>query len=163
VAELDVERILRELTAGGVDYVIIGGVAALLHGSATFTQDLDIFYATDDANLEALGRVLVKLKATLRGVEEDVPFVPDARTLRSVEVLTLETRAGPLDVLARPDGTRSYAAVRRRAERLDLGKIAVLVASVDDLIAMKRAAGRPKDLIAIEELEAIGELRRRRG
>jgi len=101
------------------------------------------------------------LGARLRGVPEDVPFVPDARTLRAVDVLTLETTAGALDVLARPVGAPPCEVLRGGADRYDIGGFAVLVASIGHLIAMKRAAGRPKDSADIAELEAIVRLRRR--
>jgi hypothetical protein len=159
--EFDPQRILGLLTARGVDFVVIGGIAAMLHGSARVTQHLDVCFATDDANLDALGKALVELEARLRGVSDDVPFVPDRGTLRRVEVLTLETAAGDFDVLARPDGVPSYRRLRENADRYDLGAFAVLVASVDDLIVMKRAAGRAKDLADVEELSAIARLRSR--
>jgi predicted nucleotidyltransferase len=158
---LDAGEILRRLVERGVDFVVIGGIAAVLHGSARNTFDLDICFATDDVNLAALGDVLLALGARLKGVEEEVPFVPDRRTLRQVELLTLVTSLGELDVLARPPGAPAYEELRRRADRYDLGGFNVLVASVDDLIAMKETAGRPKDLLDIEELEAIKRLRRR--
>jgi len=157
-AELDVARILRALTQRGVDFVVIGGIAAVLHGSARNTFDLDLCFATDGANLDALGEVLVSLHARLRGVD-DVPFVPDAATLRRIEVLTLSTDAGDLDVLTRPSGAPTFDVLRRRADRFDVGGFAVLVASVDDLIAMKTAAGRPKDREVLAELETIRRLR----
>jgi hypothetical protein len=157
--ELDPERILRALVGRGVDFVVIGGIAAVLHGSARNTFDLDVCFATDDVNLNALGDVLVELGARLRGVRDDVPFRPDARTLRRVELLTFATVAGDFDVIARPSGAPAYAALRRRAERFDLGGFAVLVASVEDLIAMKQAAGRAKDIQDVAELEAILRLR----
>jgi len=142
--------------------VVIGGIAAVLQGSARNTFDLDICFATDDANLAALGDVLTALGARLKGVNEDVPFVPDPRTLGQVEMLTLVTALGELDVLTRPPGAPSYEELRRNADRYDLGGFNVSVASVDDLIAMKEAAGRPKDLLDIEDLEAIARLRHRR-
>jgi hypothetical protein len=157
-AELDVARILRALTERGVDFVVIGGIAAVLHGSARNTFDLDLCFATDDANLDALGEVLMGLHARLRGVE-DVPLVPDAATLRRIEVLTLSTDAGDLDVLARPDGAPSFDVLRRRADRFDVGGFVVSVASLDDLIAMKSAAGRPKDRETVAELQAIRRVR----
>jgi predicted nucleotidyltransferase len=161
--DLDVERILAGLTSHGVDFVVIGGVAAVLHGSAIFTQDVDVCFADDETNLHALGKALNELDARLRGVDEGLPFVPDAATLRRVQLLTLDTSAGPLDVQLAPAGSPPYDRLRRNAERVDLGSFAVLIASVNDLIAMKRAAGRPKDLIAVEELEAIARLRPRIG
>lgn len=157
--DFDPREALRRLTARGVDFVLVGGFAAVAHGSPRLTQDLDLTYATVEANLEALGEVLVGLDARLRGVNEEVPFKPDVKTLRRTELLTLETSAGPLDLLARPSGAPPYSTLRRRAERLDLGGFLVLVASIEDLLAMKQASGRPKDLGDIEELQAI---RRRR-
>ena len=146
----------------GVDFVVIGGIAAVLHGSARNTFDLDICFATDDANLAALGDVLSALRARLKGVGEDVAFVPDARTLRQIELLALVTTLGELDVLTRPPGAPAYQDLRRKADRYDLGGFNVSVASIDDLIAMKHAAGRTKDLLDVEELEAIRRLRHRR-
>jgi hypothetical protein len=161
-AELDVERLLGTLTSHGVDYVVIGGIASVLWGSGRATFDLDVCPATDEANLEALGQALVELDARLRGVEEDVPFVPDARALAKLEILTLTTSAGALDVLIRPNGAPAYERLRRDAQRVSIGAFSVLVASIHDLIAMKRAAGRPKDDVDIEELEAIQRVSRRR-
>ena len=158
--ELHAEEILRRLTARGVDFVVIGGVAAVLWGSARLTYDLDICYATDNGNLDALGSVLIELGATLKGVDDDVPFIPDARTLRHVELLTLNTMAGELDLLAHPAGGPTYDALRRRAARVDIGEFHVLIASLDDLILMKQAAGRKKDLADVEELDAIRRLSR---
>jgi predicted nucleotidyltransferase len=158
--DLDIPNLLGALTRRGVDFVVIGGVAAVIHGSPRNTFDLDICFATDGANLEALGQVLVEVGATLRGVEEDAAFVPDAASLRRVQVLTLATEFGTLDVLAQPNGAPRYEALRDRAERVDVGGLFVRVASVPDLIAMKRAAGRHKDLADVAELEAIARLRR---
>jgi predicted nucleotidyltransferase len=156
--ELDAEQILRRLTARGVDFVVIGGLAAVLWGSPRMTFDLDISFALDDGNLDALGDVLIELMATLKGIDEPVPFVPDPRTLRRVELLTLNTSAGELDLLAHPPGTPGYETLRKNAARVDVGDFHVLIASVEDLILMKRAAARAKDLADIEELEAIRRL-----
>jgi predicted nucleotidyltransferase len=160
--EFDAAELLRRLVHAGVDFVVIGGVATILHGSARLTRDLDIVFAPDRGNLEALGRVLVDSDARLRGVEEDVPFVADAAALDRVQLLTLETNAGWFDVHRRPDGAPPYETLRRRAERMDLGGFSVLVASLDDLLAMKRTAGRAQDLVDVETLEAIKRLRKSR-
>jgi Nucleotidyl transferase AbiEii toxin, Type IV TA system len=159
---LSADEILRRLVERGVDFVVIGGIAAVLHGSARNTFDLDICFATDDANLAALGDVLTALGARLKGADEEVPFVADVRTLRNVGLLTLVTSLGELDVLSRPPGAPTYRELRSNADRYDLGAFNVSVASIDDLIAMKQAAGRAKDLLDIEELEAIKRLRHRR-
>jgi hypothetical protein len=155
---LRADELLARLTTRGVDFVVIGGIAAILHGSAQSTFDLDISFATDPGNLRALGDVLVELGARLKGVTDNIPFVPDAETLRRADMLTMVTPLGELDVLARPAGSRGYEALRRNAERFDVGGFVVLVASIDDLIAMKQTAGRHKDLAAVEELEAIKRL-----
>jgi Nucleotidyl transferase AbiEii toxin, Type IV TA system len=154
---------LSRLAEAEVDYVVIGGIALILLGSARLTRDLDIVFGPAEENLERLGQVLVGLQARLRDVEEDVPFVPDVGTLRNVELLTLTTSAGWLDVQRDPPGAPPYHDLRRRAERVDVGGFTVLVASPDDLIAMKRAAGRPRDRIDLDELEAIKRLRHQLG
>ena len=159
--ELDTAQILAALVTRGVDFVVIGGIAAVVHGSPRITQDLDVTFATDAGNLTLLRGALVALGAMPRGIAEDVPFVADAATLRRVEVLTLDTIAGAFDVLARPAGAPPYDALRQHAVRHEIGGFGVLVASIPDLIAMKRAAGRPKDLADIAELEAIQRLRLR--
>jgi hypothetical protein len=160
---LEAGEILAALVRRGVDFVVIGGIASVLHGSARNTFDLDICFAVEEANLKALAAVLGELQARLRGVDDDVPFVADERMLRQVEVLTLVTTLGELDVLARPAGAPSYAQLRRRAERFDIGGVVVSVAAIDDLIAMKRVTGRAKDVADVEELETIKRLRRRGG
>ena len=150
--------LLRALTEGDVDFVVIGGIAAVAHGSPQFTRDLDITYAGDEENLEHLGSVLVGLGATLRGVTEEIPFVADGRTLRHTRVLTLVTPDGAIDILAQPDGSDSYERLRANAITASVGGVVVRIAGLDDLIAMKKAAGRPKDRIYVEELEAIRRL-----
>ncbi len=156
---LNAEELLRHLVGGGVDFVVIGGIARVLLAAARVTKDLDIAYSRDEENLKALGAVLEEIGATLRGVEEDLPFVPDATTLDRVQVLTLSTKFGWLDILAFPSGAPAYDALRENAETVELGDFVVQVASIDDMIAMKRASGRIQDLADIEELEAISRRR----
>lgn len=140
---LDARPLLRCLVARQVDFVVIGGIALVLHGSARITKDLDVCSPTDEANLAALGHALTELRARLRGVPDEVPFTPDQQTLRSIEVLTLDTPDGELDVLARPAGAPACRVLREAAERYDLGGFAVRVASIDHLIAMSAPlAGR---------------------
>ena len=151
------------LAGAGIDFVVVGGVAVVVQASPRFTRDLDICYATDAANLERLGVLLVALDAKLRGVDEDVPFVPDVRTLRRTQMLTLATREGDLDLLVDPAGSPGYAALRRRADVIELAGASIRIASLEDLIEMKRAAGRPQDEADIESLEiARSRLRGRR-
>ncbi len=146
-------RLLRRLIEGGVDFVVIGGVAVIAQASPRITKDLDICYSREPSNLEALGSVLIGADAKLRGVDEDLPFVPDARTLQRTVILTLRTVDGDIDLLVEPSGSPRYEVLRANADRIEVEGLSVLVASVDDLIAMKRAAGRPQDLIDLEALE----------
>lgn len=148
-------RLLRALNEAGVRYVVIGAFAGRLLGSPTLTRDLDICYARDRANLDALAGVLRAFHARLRGVDENVPFKLDARALAAGDSFTFVTDAGDLDVLATPQGTLGYEDLARTATETDLDGLSVLVTSIDDLIRMKRAAGRPKDLIEVEVLAVL--------
>jgi predicted nucleotidyltransferase len=161
--ELHISALLGRLAGARVDFVVIGGVAVIAHGYERNTKDLDICYSPDRANLDALGEVLIELGTRLRGIDEDVPFVADARTLRRTQILTLDTREGGLDLLVDPAGSPGYGALKERAVRVDFADFEVLIASIEDLLAMKRAAGRPQDQTDIEALEAIRRLRRRQG
>lgn len=145
---------LRVLSRHGVRFVLIGGYAAGLRGSPMLTGDLDICYARDLANSEALASALRELGARLRGAP-DVPFRLDAATLKAGDHFTFSTDAGPLDCLGTPSGTDGFRDLDGSATDEDLDGLVVRVASLDDLIRMKRAAGRPQDLIAIEWLSAI--------
>jgi predicted nucleotidyltransferase len=158
--EFSPTELLKALAAHDVDFVVIGGIAMVLHGSARVTRDLDIAYAPTPANLKALGEALIELRATLRRVSDDLPFVPDHRTLRRTEMLCLSTSAGWIDLLVAPPGAPTYRTLRKRAERIDLDGATVLLASLDDLAAMKRAADRPNDHIDLEEIDVIRRLRK---
>jgi hypothetical protein len=150
---------LRVLDRHGVAFVLIGGVAARLHGSPSLTGDLDVCYDRGKENLERLAEALKELRARLRGVDDEVPFLLDAKTLKAGSNFTFLTMAGPLDVLGLPAGTRGYEELVANAETMDIGGIDVLVADLDDLIRMKLAAGRPKDRIEVEILGALREER----
>ncbi|MDQ3990705.1 MAG: nucleotidyltransferase [Actinomycetota bacterium] len=146
---------LRVLTGHGVRFVVIGGAAGALRGSPLLTGDLDICYERSDDNLERLAAALRELSATLRGAPEDVPFRLDARTLRMGDAFTFDTTQGPVDILGRPAGSDGYEALDRNASTFEVAGMDIRVASLDDLIRMKRAAGRPRDLAAAEILGAL--------
>lgn len=158
----DPGAIVRTLHRHDVQFVLIGGIAGQLLGSPTITQDLDICYSREKVNLERLATALRKLNAKLRGVKEDVPFRLDARTLAAGDSFTFETDLGNLDCLGTPTGTNGYADLKQAAEPMQLGRLEVWVTSLDDLIRMKRAAGRPKDRIEVEILGAVRDERGRR-
>lgn len=157
--ELDVSGLLARLASAEVDFVVLGGVAVIAHGYVRNTEDLDISYAPGADNLQALGGVLLDLGARLRAIDEDIPFIPDARTLRQTQILTLDTPLGGLDLLANPDGSPGYDVLKANADRIDFDGFEVRIASIEDLLAMKRAAGRTKDQPDIEALLAIQRLR----
>jgi hypothetical protein len=159
----DAGAIVKVLQRREVDYIIIGGIACQLWGSSTVTQDLDICYARDTTNLEHLAAALRELRAKLRGAKEDVPFRLDARTLLHGDSFRFTTDFGALDCLATPAGTNGYVDLKQAAEKMPVGDgVRVWVSSIDDLIRMKRAAGRPKDRIEVEILGAVRDERGRR-
>ena len=139
--------------------MIIGGIAAIFQGSTTITRDFDICYSRERANIERLASALRALDARLRGVDLEVPFQLDAVSLRNGMNFTFKTKHGDFDCLGDPGGGFDYELLKRNAERMDVGGWKVMVASLDDLIAMKRAAGRNKDLIEVENLSALREVR----
>jgi hypothetical protein len=158
----DPGAIVRTLHRHDVHFVLIGGIAGQLWGSPTITQDLDICYSREKSNLEQLAAALRELHAKLRGVKEDVPFRLDARTLAAGDSFTFTTDIGDLDCLGTPTGTNGYEDLSQAAEPMNVGGIKILVTSFDDLIRMKRAAGRPKDRIEVEILGAVRDERGKR-
>jgi hypothetical protein len=147
---------LGALVKHGVRFVVIGGFAAQLRGSPSITGDTDVCHARDNENLDRMTRALLELHATLRGAPKDVPFLLDAKTLSMGDHFTFDTDAGAFDILGHPSGIPGgYEELERAADEMDLGTFTVKVASIDDLIRMKRAAGRPKDLIEVEVLGAL--------
>ena len=149
---------LRVLVEHGVDFVLIGGIAGIARGSAYMTQDLEIAYARDCENLTRLAAALTELEARERGAPTNVPFLLDAKTLREGAHFTFLTTSGPLDILDRPDGSPPYEELKRRAgPPLDVDGFPVCVASVDDLIAMKEATGRPRDALVASELRVLAD------
>jgi hypothetical protein len=148
---------LEALKARRVRFVVIGGFASQLRGSPSLTGDTDVCYARDGENLERLAHALTDLEASLRGAPKDVAFVLDAETLEAGDRFTFDTTAGALDILGQPSGIPGgYEELERAADDMEIAPgLTVRVASIDDMIRMKRAAGRPKDLIEVEVLGAL--------
>lgn len=152
-----VAAICRVLIEHDVQFVIIGGIAARLHATGHATVDVDICPSTDDANLARLASALLDLGARLRvsGEHGGVPFEPHADMLRQVELMTLITEHGPLDLCFTPDGfPEGYTSLSEHASVIEIAAVDVPVASLEDVVASKRAAGRPKDIVALPLLEA---------
>lgn len=158
----DFDRIVSTLSRHGVAYVLIGGTAAVAHGSTLATEDVDLAPARDQANLDRLGDALLELGARLRTANEPdgVEFPCTGRFLAAMPtMLHLTTEAGDIDLAVAPAGfAAGYDALAPRAIEVDFGGGAVvLVAALDDIIASKRAAGRPKDRAALPYLEALAD------
>jgi hypothetical protein len=154
-AEFRPEAVIRLLGRHEVRYVLIGGLAAITHGAPLLTQDIDLCYSRDADNLEHLADALREVHAELRGATPGLPFRLDAQTLDNGDAFTFTTDVGWVDIIGTPAGVAGYDDLARTADAFQLFGHRVLVASVDDLIRMKRAAGRPKDLLALEELGAL--------
>ena len=154
-SEFQPESVIRLLGRRGVRDVLIGGLAAVTHGAPLITQDIDICYARDDTNLQGLAAALQEVRAELRGADRRVRGRLDAKTLPTGDTFTFTTDIGWLDLRGTPAGTDGYEDLARTADVFDLFGYRVLVASIEDLIRMKRGSGRPKDLVAVEELGAL--------
>lgn len=156
--EFDPARAFQVLNRHEVAYVLIGGLASEFLGAAIGTNDIDICYERTSANMERLAAALQELHATLRvaGVDEDLPFILDGRTLAAGSSFTFRSDAGDLDVLGTPSGTGGFRDLDADATTYDLGDgLLVRVVSLDDLIRMKEAASRPKDQAHLHVLSAL--------
>ena len=154
----DFKGLLQALADAGVEYILVGGLAAVAHGSARLTQDVDVVYARDPENLARLVEALAGLEPYLRGLPPGLPFRWDVETLRHGLNFTLETSLGDLDLLGEIAGGGRYEALLPRSIELLVFERTVRCLALDQLIETKRAAGRPRDLEAIAELEALRDL-----
>ena len=154
------EEILVALVNGGIRFVVIGGVAGTIQGSARFTNDIDICYDSAPDNIVRLAARLATWNAYLRGVERGLPFVMDARAFSITPVMTLTTDLGDIDVMDLVPGVGRYADAVKGSELIEIGNVEFRSLSLDALIASKRAVRRPKDVEQLIELEALRELRR---
>lgn len=148
---------LRLLAKFKVDCVVIGGVAAWARGSSQATFDVDVCYSRDATNLTNLIQALRSVRATLRGAPDNIPFTLDEETLRHGLNFTFETEVGDLDLLGEVKGVGTYRDCLQDAEEIEMFGYPFRVLSLEKLIDSKRAAGRPKDLLVLHELEAILE------
>ena len=153
----DLARLVRALADAHVEFVIVGGLAANAHGSARVTTDVDVVYARSPANLTRIIKALQPLKPYLRGAPAGLPFEWTTATLKAGLNFTLITSAGPIDLLGEIVGGGSYDNVISHSVIVRAFGIDVAIIDLPWLIKVKRAAGRPKDLEAIAELEAIQE------
>lgn len=155
---LDFMAVLKALNACNVRYVLIGGLAMIAHGADHITQDIDVGYARDRENLKALTEAPSGAHPRPRDFPLDLPFIWDERTLRAASNFTLETDMAAVDLLGEIAGIESFEGLWERSQPTELYGMPVRIASLDDLVAMKRAANRPKDQRHLLELEALRKL-----
>jgi len=158
--EFDPVPVLIRLADAGIDCVVIGGVAGGAHGSAYPTYDVDVAYSRAPENLERIATLLRSLNATLRRARSGLPFILDARSLAEGGNFTFDTDLGKIDIFAYPEGAPAYETLRAEALETTVEGKPVRIASLDHLIAMKEAAGRPRDRLVAAELRAISDLLR---
>lgn len=162
---LQPQCIFEVLEQCAVDYVLIGGLAAVIHGSTAMTNDADIFPDPERDNLRRLADALRELDARVRSVEtpDGLPLDPHPDLLAGMAMLNLTTRCGDLDIAFEPAGLSSYPSVRAEAVEFDLSGTRVAVAALADIIRSKEAADRPKDRATLPLLYALEEEIARRG
>ena len=159
----DFRSLLTLLAGAHVEFIIVGGAAATAHGSARLTQDLDIVYRRTPENISRLVQALAPHAPYLRGAPPGLPFSLDEKTLRNGLNFTLMTQLGALDLLGEITGGGLYEDLLPHSIRLSLYGVECLCLGLERLIHVKRAAGRPKDLEILAELETILEEQSGRG
>ena len=160
----DFRPVLAALKANNVRFVVIGGLAMTAHGSAHVTEDIGLGYARSRESHEAITRALAEFRPRFTNFPDDLPFVWDERTLRAAANIALDARipleseVTRIDLLGDIAGIASFEELLQRSFETELYGMAIRVASLDDLIAMKRAANRPKDQGHLLELLALKRL-----
>ena len=159
--KMKLEEALRALFDANVEFVLIGGAAMQMQGSAHLTEDLDFCYARSAKNLERLALALAPHHPRLRGAPENLPFHFDAATIKRGLNFTLMTDLGALDFLGEVSGVGGFREVKKNSDVITIFDMDFLVLSLEGLIRAKKAAGRDRDLEVIPELEGLLDLRKR--
>lgn len=155
----DFKALLRVLAEGGVEFILVGGVAATVHGSTRLTLDLDMVYRRSPHNIQGLVLALTPYHPYLRGAPPGLPFRWDAATVERGLNFTLTTDIGDLDLFGEISGGGTYDDLLTDSITIQVFGVECRCLGLERLISVKRAAGRPKDLEVIAELEAIEEER----
>lgn len=158
----DLPKLLEPLVRHGVEFVLIGGMAGIARGSAYPSYDLDVVYSRSRANVTRLVAALREIGVRLRGAPEDLVFLLDEQAIENGANFTFITPFGDLDVLADVAGIRSFQELADAAEEMEVHGVTVRVASLDHLIAMKRAANRTKDKLMVEEYIVLSDVQKER-
>ena len=156
-AMVDYAKLIATLAENGVDFILVGGVAATIHGSARLTDDLDIVYDRSDENLRRIVAALKDHTPYLRGAPPGLPFRWDEKTLQSGLNFTLTTSIGDIDLLGEITGGGRYGDLTAHSFPVEVFGFRITCLGLEKLIETKRAAGRPQDLEVIAELESIRE------
>jgi predicted nucleotidyltransferase len=156
-------QVVRQFQQHGVRFIVIGGWAAIIHGTARSTNDVDVVYARDAENIERLVQALIPWHPYLRGAPPGLPFRWDSATIRAGLNFTLTTDYGHIDVLGEVTGGGTYEHLMPFTEEAPAYGTRCRVVTLERLIQLKRAAGRPKDLEIIAELQALLEEQRKKG
>jgi predicted nucleotidyltransferase len=159
--QTDFAKALSVLNEGGVQFIVVGGVAAILHGLGYTTYDLDVVYDRDPANIRKLTQCLEPHSPYLRGAPPGLPFKLDERAMKMGLNFTLVTSFGDLDLLGEVAGVGGYRELLPLSNEIMAFGIPFRRANLEPLIRMKRAAGRPKDFEILAQLEALLEERRK--
>ena len=157
----DLRALLAPLVRRGVDFVLVGGMAGISHGSNYPSYDLDVVYARDRENVARLVDALEEIGVHLRGAPADLPFLLEAKTIENGSNFTFVTPYGDFDILGHADGMPAYDELKAAAPVREILGLGVRIASIDHLIAMKRAANRPKDKLMVEEYIVIADEQRK--
>jgi len=155
------EKLLPALVQAKVEFVLIGGLAGIVHGSSRLTYDVDVVYARTAANFSRLAEALEGYAPYLRGAPPGLPFTLDAATLRNGLNFTLTTKLGDLDLLGEVVGGGGYSELLPHTVEVEAFGVKLKCVDLPTLIKLKQAAGRPKDFESLAELEAL--LKERRG
>ncbi len=158
----DFGALIGTLVGREVEFIVIGGMAATAHGSAHVTLDLDIVYRRTRENIERLANALAPFDPYLRGAPPGLPFEFDPETIGRGLNFTLVTTLGDLDLVGEATGNGTYDALLAHTEVFEVFAHACRFVDLETLIHLKRAAGRPKDLERIAELEALSEEKAKR-
>ncbi|MGH7468686.1 MAG: hypothetical protein ACRENP_12075 [Longimicrobiales bacterium] len=151
----DFSTLIRVLANARVEFIIVGGLAATIHGSSRLTQDIDVVYDRSAGNLDRLTRALAPYEPYLRGAPPGLPFEWSAKSLRSGLNFTLTTSLGDIDLLGEITGGGGYNDLLPNSTEVTLFGLTARVLDLHTLIRTKRAAGRPRDLEVLAELEAL--------
>lgn len=156
-------QLLKLLDDKGVAFVVIGGMAAIAHGSPVMTQDVDVCVSFDDENLPRILDALRPVRPRLRQRPDLMPLPDDPDRLRGIKNLYLVTDLGSIDLLGELPGVCSYSDLAHRSVEMDVGGFRCRVLDLDTLIEAKRVAARPKDRYALVHLEAIRDMLKKKG